>query len=131
MSVLRSLLRRSELRYGLVGLVNTLLGLTVILLLKLIGAGDVSANAFGYACGLLLSFTLNSRWTFAYKGKALPALARFVMVISFSYLLNLATVLMCINLLNIDSYAAQAAGVLPFSVASYLGSRWIAFRQTG
>jgi putative flippase GtrA len=128
MYVLKNLLLRSEVRFGLVGLANTLFGLLVIFSLKWIGFVDVAANALGYACGLLLSFALNSRWTFSFEGRTIPALGRFVLVIMIAYSANLATVLTTINWFGLNSYFAQASGVIPYTIFAYVGSRWFAFR---
>lgn len=66
-------------RFLSVGVANTVVGLLVIYAAKFfLRLGDVPANALGYAVGLLLSFALNSRWTFGYRGTYLPALAKFV-----------------------------------------------------
>lgn len=127
MSVLKNLLDGSVVRYGLVGIVNTLFGLTMIYLAKYIGAGDIVANVFGYSCGLLLSFKLNSKWTFRYQGHLLPAFYGFCAVILASYLLNLTVVLIAIHYMAINGYLAQTIGIIPYTIASYVGFRFLVF----
>ena len=128
MSAATRLLSRSEVRYGLVGIANTLFGLAVIYTLKWFGLGDILANAFGYACGLLLSFKLNSRWTFGFRGREGRAFVKFILVVGISYLTNLLTVMVGIHTFGINGYLAQALGVVPYTVLSYLGSRYFVFR---
>lgn len=124
------MLDRSALRFGVVGVANTLTGLLVIYAAKWLGGlGDVPANLLGYTVGVLLSFTLNSRWSFGYRGRILPAFVRFLAVLGVAYLANLAVVLACLRALRLDSYLAQAAGVVPYTVLFYLGSRLLAFRE--
>ena len=65
------------LRYSLVGLLNTALGLLVIWGLMLAGFGPYSANVAGYAVGLVLSFFLNRAWTFHAQRESWPV-ARFL-----------------------------------------------------
>ena len=116
-------------RYFSVGVLNTFAGLLIIYATKwFFQFGDLAANATGYGIGLLLSFVLNSRWTFAYRGAQGPAFARFLAVTVVAYGMNLLTVVIAIWLLDIYSYVAQALGILPYTVTSYLGSRYIAFR---
>jgi hypothetical protein len=43
-----------------------------------------------------------------------------------AYLLNVATVIGILRL-GINDYLAQAIGVLPYAIFSYLGSRYFAF----
>lgn len=117
----------SVVRYALVGGLNTLIGLLVIYAgLWLFGLGDVAANALGYCIGFLVSFSLNKRWTFRHDGARLPALLRFAAVIASAWLTNLGIVLLLIGA-GLDNYLAQAAGVLPYAIVGYLGSRFLAF----
>ena len=116
-------------RFLSVGMLNMLVGLLVIYALKgLFHAGDVAANAIGYAAGLTTSFTLNSRWTFAYRGRQLPALVKFLLVASVAYGMNLLTVLALIHYAGVNDYLAQALGIPPYVLTSYLASKFIVFR---
>lgn len=118
-------------RFALVGLANTAVGLAVIVGCKaLLGMTDAPANFTGYAIALLLGFTLNQRWTFGYAGNAQSAFARYLLVLGCAYLANLATVMAAIDWLHLNSYLAQAAGIVPYTVTSYLGSRLFAFPAT-
>lgn len=116
-------------KFSLVGLLNTFFGLFIIFLAKWAGLGDIISNLTGYACGILLSFSLNSRWTFNYEGDQLRAFIIFVAITVLAYLVNLATVLLSINLLHINSYLAQSLGVLPYFLISYFGSKHFAFSK--
>jgi len=118
------------IRFLLVGVANTLLGLSVIYAAKwLLRIGDMPANLLGYICALVLSFTLNSSWSFRYDGRILPAMMKFVAVIIMAYLLNLAMVMATIKIFKINSYIAQALGIIPYTLLTYLGSRFIVFRS--
>ena len=123
-----SLANLSSVRFLIVGLANTSVGLLIIYIGKwLIGWDDIVANMVGYSCGLILSFVLNKRWTFRYKGSSGRALFRFVLVILLAYLLNLGLTLAAINDFGINSYVAQALGIVPYTIITYLGSRYFAF----
>ena len=111
-----------------VGALNTGVGLGVIYLAKYaLDAGDVSANALGYAVGLVLSFALNRSWTFGHTGPVHKAAARFAVVIALAYLLNLATVLFSIHALGVNGYVAQALGIVPYTAFTFIASRYWAF----
>ena len=116
-------------RYLIVGVGNTLVGLSVIYACKwLLDMGDIAANITGYAIGLTFSFLINRRWTFEHVGPFLPAAARFIIVIMVAYSSNLFVVLFSIDVLHINSYLAHAIGIGPYLVIGYLGSRYFAFR---
>jgi putative flippase GtrA len=119
------------LRFGFVGLLNTTLGLGVIFAAKaFLGLGDLTANVLGYAAGLLASFALNGRWTFNHHGRALPALGRFGLAFAVAYGLNLVTVFGLRDTIQLNAYAAQALGVVPYTVCFYLTSAYYVFPQT-
>jgi putative flippase GtrA len=115
-------------RFLSVGVLNMLVGLLVIYACKwFFHAGDVSANAIGYGAGLVNSFVLNSRWTFGYRGPQLPAVVKFLAVALVAYAMNLLTVLLLIRY-GVDSYLAQALGIPPYTLTTYLASKFIVFR---
>lgn len=119
-------------RFLVVGVANTLVGLSVIFAAKFFfEARDVLANAIGYAVGICVSFTLNSRWTFAYQGSWAPAVVKFFVATSIAYVANLATVVTAIYLLSLNTYLAQAIGMPVYTVTAYLASRYIVFRKVG
>jgi putative flippase GtrA len=116
-------------RFFSVGMLNMLVGLFVIYACKwFFHVGDAAANAIGYAAGLTTSFTLNSRWTFAYHGPQLPALIKFLLVAAVAYGMNLLTVLVLIHYAGVNGYIAQALGIPPYTLTTYLASKFIVFR---
>lgn len=113
-----------------VGVANTLVALSVIYAAKwLAGVGDLAANAMGYGVGLLASFTLNRRWTFAHRGPQLPALAVFLLVSLVAYGMNVLTVMAAIHQFGINDYVAQALGIPPYTLTSFLASKYLVFRS--
>ena len=120
---------RTPLKFLAVGAANTLVGLLAIYLCKwLLGFNDVAANITGYLTGLCVSFLLNRSWTFRHTGATLSALARFLTVFVLAYLINLATVLVAIHGLAVNTYLAQAMGIAPYTLLFYFGSKYFAFR---
>jgi putative flippase GtrA len=117
------------LRFSVVGLLNTLAGVSLIFWsIAFLELDDVAANALGYGLGLLISFFLNRHWTFRHDGPLTPAFASFLVVQLVAYVLNLVCVLGLIEF-GVGSYSAQAWGVVPYSITSYLGSRYLVFSQ--
>ncbi len=125
-----ALLKSTLGRFSIVGIVNSLLGLLVIFSAKLLGAGDVSANALGYAVGIVVSFTLNRHWTFGARGGAGDAFLRFLLTVAAAYAANLCTVLLLIEGLGVNAYAAQACGVPVYTLCVYAGCRFFVFPQS-
>jgi putative flippase GtrA len=120
---------RQPARFVIVGLANTLCGLTVIYGAKFfLGLGDVAANALGYGVGLTVSFVLNKNWTFGYEGPVTAAVVRYLVVFLIAYAINLAVVVALIDQWAINGYLAQALGVVPYTVSFFLMAKYFAFR---
>lgn len=117
------------LRFGLVGLANTLVGLAVIMALLAAGAGDYAANLCGYGIGLALSFALNRAWTFGVNGAVdWREAAAFLVAVGLSYLANLGVLGAMRGLGFRESLVGQAAAMLAYSACFYVLSRRYVFR---
>ncbi len=80
-------------KFGLVGLINTVIGLAIIMAALAAGLGDYAANALGYGAGLMLSYAINRRWTFAAQTAANPReFAAFAACFALAYGANLAVI---------------------------------------
>jgi putative flippase GtrA len=118
------------IKFGLTGVVNTVIGLGIIFALKgWFAVPDTAANLAGYCVGFAVSVVLNARWTFQYRQALAPVVPGYALVILIAYLANLACVHFCIDVLHINSYLAQAAGVVPYAAITFFLSRRYVFRQ--
>lgn len=123
---------RQILRFILVGGINTLVGVAAILGLRFIaGASDVVANFLGYIVGIVVSFVLNRRFTFADRGPVSSSLLRFVVSVAIAYGANLAVLMTCLRVLDTGSLVAQIASIVVYSVVFFLLAKLFAFRDTG
>ncbi|MFM2449116.1 MAG: hypothetical protein RIS44_1566 [Pseudomonadota bacterium] len=117
-------------RFLLVGLANTALGLSVIYASKYwLSLHDAAANALGYTIGLILSFTLNRRWTFketSNKSLQTRVVLRFLAASLLGYGLNLLAVMLGIHGLHLNAYLAQCVGIPPYTLTVYwLCKTWV------
>ena len=118
------------LRFAVVGVANTLVGLGSIWGLKYFFAvPDVPANFAGYCVGLACSFVLNRSWTFQHRGAVLPALLRFLLVFAVAYAANLGCMLLLRDRFGVDPYWAHLWATVPYTVLFFIGSRSLAFRS--
>jgi putative flippase GtrA len=129
MRVAAAALSSSLVRFLLTGVANTLLGLGIIYALKLARLHDVPANLLGYALGIWISYAMHASWSFSYRGPIHSALPRYVLVTVLAYLSNLAVVSIALYWWQLNGYVAQACGVAPYALVSYLGSRLYVFRR--
>ena len=115
-------------RFGAVGLANTALGLAAIYAcMFFFRVGPEMANMLGYGVGLSLGFWLNKRWTFANPRKIGHTAPRYALVVTLSYLVNLALVSVT-SRNGMDPYVAQLCGVAPYTILCFLGCRFYVFQ---
>jgi putative flippase GtrA len=117
-------------RFGLVGVLNTLFGLFMILaLMYLAGVDYLLANAVGYSCGITLSYFINRSWTFRHKGSMFQSAILWGKVTAVAYAANLGVVVVVHEYFGTEGFASQLFGVVAYSSLSYLGGKFYAFHQ--
>lgn len=118
----------APLRFLLVGLSNTFVGLSTIYLASRFGGlNDWLSNALGYVVGFIWSFAINRRWTFKAQGSVSGHLRRYLLVFVVAYAANLAVLLIARSILGSETFASQICGMATYTVIAYLGSRHFVF----
>ena len=119
-------------RFSAVGLVNTIVGLGIIWESMYLGLGYVKANILGYTVGMIVSFTLNSRWTFSQRTKkgdtkdATYAL-RFLIAFLIAWSANYMVLILFVRSLNLSQYIAQLGAMATYTVVFFLLCRIFVF----
>ncbi len=117
------------LRFGLVGISNTLISyLCFLLFYRVLGMNEYLANALSYLIGLINSFVWNKLWTFRSRGFRLAELGLFVIVFALSYGLQLAAYRL-LRIAGLRAELVQALGVIVYTGAGFLGNKYLTFRK--
>jgi putative flippase GtrA len=120
----------AAIRFAVVGVSNTLIGLLVIYLAwRGWGWPDWAANSLGYAVGIVWSFALNRRWTFRARGSVSRSFMRFLLVCGVAFTANLVVMLSCRRALGDASFAPHLIGACVYTAISFTGSQFFAFRE--
>ncbi len=121
-------LAQQAVRFGIVGVINTLVGLAVIFaLMDWFGITPIVANASGYAVGLLCSFVLNRNWTFSDQASGQPV-GRFLFAFAVAYSLNAITVVVTLRTGAVQPGIAQLFGMATYTTIFFLLSKIFVFR---
>jgi putative flippase GtrA len=119
------------LRFVLVGLANSAVGLLIMVLCgEWLGWSPYAANAAGYAAGLAFGFALNRGWTFGDGRRATVTAPRYVLAFGVSYGLNLAVLATGLRLLALPAVLAQAVALATYSLVFFLMCRYFVFSPT-
>lgn len=119
-------LGRQALRYGVVGIGNTVVGYALILMLHAAGFSALLANVVGFGTGLVMSYLANRAWTFGRSGLGARDVPAYAALVGASFLLNYLALLALLHL-GLPFPAAQAVGMALYSITLFLGLRHVVF----
>jgi putative flippase GtrA len=119
------------LKYGIVGVCNTLITAVVIwILMKCTPATDVEANAVGYIAGLINSFVLNKKWTFHSKGRWTSGAVKFLVVFAVCYMIQLGFLVFILEpYLDIDPFYKQLLAMGLYTVINFIMNKFYTFNH--
>ena len=125
----RRLIRMSEqlIRYLSVGVINTLVGLSIIWGLMLLGVDPVTANACGYAVGLVVAFILNRAWTFRVEAE-FGQIVRYLLAFMVAYGINVVILNVCLQLFGGQGFLEQLPAMAAYTLSFYLLCKYYVFR---
>jgi putative flippase GtrA len=127
--ILRVPLILQFVKFGIVGVSNTLISFAVFtLLLKAFGVWYVAASGIGFAVGAVNGFLWNRAWTFrGHVGDALTPVRWFV-VQSCGLLVNLGLVYLFVDGVGFGELTGQAATIVIVTVLTFFANRAWTFK---
>jgi putative flippase GtrA len=127
--ILRMPLVMQFVKFGVVGVSNTLIFFAVYtLLLKVFGVWYVAASGIGFAVGAVNGFLWNRAWTFrGHVGDALTPVRWFVVQTS-GLLANLGLVYLFVDGVGLGELEGQAVTIAIVTVVTFLANRAWTFK---
>ena len=113
--------------YNAVGIVNTVVGFGLILFLMLLGVSPVLSNIVGYGVGAILSYYLNSKYTFDMKARSANQGVKFFAILFLAYGLNMLTLQWMLD--SINPYIAQGMAAFVYSLSAFLMAKFFIFKN--
>lgn len=125
----RALVLVQFVKFGIVGVSNTLLTLAVYtVLLKVFGVWYLAASAIGFAIGAVNGFLLNRRWTFrGHVGDALTPV-RWGIVQTCGLGVNEGLLYVFVHDASVDKLLAQVCATAVVTVSTFFVNRAWTFR---
>ena len=131
-----SLIDKTLIKFILVGILNTLLGMAIMFgLYNLAGASYWVSSAANYILVSIFSFVMNKKFTFQHQGQVARSGIRFAVNIAVCYLLAYGIAKPCALALladagqTIQENVAMLIGMCLFTGMNYLGQRWFVFKE--
>ena len=115
-------------KFGIVGVLNTLLTLVVYAVLLKLGVWYLAASAIGFVAGATNGFLLNRRWTFKeHVGDALTPV-RWAIVQSCGLGINEGLLYLLVHDAQLDKLLAQVCATAVVTVTTFFVNRAWTFR---
>ncbi len=117
------------IKYGIVGVVNTLLTLFIIWVMrKFFQAPLVVANATGYTIGFVNSFVLNRKWTFSGHSNWKKEFLKFFTAFFVCYLIQLGFVLILEKYTVLKEEYITLMGMVVYTGINFLLNKYYTFK---
>ena len=132
--MIRRFFSRRFVKFIFVGLLNSIVGtFTMFFLYNYGGIGYWASTAIAYLIGSIISYILNKKYTFEYKGNGIGSIFRFAINIMACYLIAYSLAKPIIAKLLLDSpdwikdNVSMMVGLALFTVLNYIGQNLFVF----
>lgn len=116
--------------YCLVGVLNTFVGFGIIFALTFLGILPELANFLGYCMGIICSFFLNNKITFAKNNvKKSQGLLKFSFSMGVAYLLNLLVLFLSYRFFGLNVYFSQILAGVSYTLCGFVLSKSFVWRE--
>ncbi len=119
---------RQFVRFNIVGVLNTLLTYGIYSGLVYLGVHHLAAVVIEYAFGIVFSYLLNKRFTFAVRGGGSGMFGRMLLAYIPTLLLNALLLWLLVDRLHWNKYVGQAVALGFVSVLSFIAQKVFVFR---
>ncbi len=120
---------RQEIRFVIVGLLNTLVGYGIYALLVFIGLNYLISNTVATIIGVIHSYIWNRLYTFKSNNNVKKEIPKFISVYLISYIIGMITLYVFKDIFNISPYIAGLLNLVITTLISFFGHKYFSFRR--
>lgn len=118
------------LKFGLVGIANTLITIISYVILVKLGMNYLVANTLSYSIGVANSYYRNKNWVFQSNGKDLSIFIKFLTVNLIVFAFNTLSLFILVAKFSINEFIAQIFAIgIGMMINFFLNKMWT-FSQT-
>ena len=118
------------LRFITVGILNTVLGYTIIFaLMYLMGFNPEISNLIGYAVALIVSYFLNRKYTFKSTQKRNAEAAKFIVDFLIAYAINFLVLIILFRFFHMNAALSQMFAGICYVSVSYALNKFYVFKR--
>ena len=118
------------IKFGLVGVLNTLINWIIFALLNFVGVYYIVANVIAYAIATANSYIWNSKWVFKYNGKdKKETTAKFIILNLIGLALNTAILYFLVDILSLNKLVGLVITTAIVMIINYIVNKIWVFKE--
>lgn len=117
------------LKFGLVGILNTIITIIIFNILRVIGMNMIIANSIGYICGMINSYFWNNKWVFKSNSKDIITIGKFIVVNVITMFINNFILILLVRNMGINEVISQGAALVLTIVINFVGNKLWTFNK--
>lgn len=117
------------LRFGLVGILNTIVGYGTYYIFVKLNINYVLSSLMSQIIGVTHSYFWNKYFTFKSKSKSLLEIYRFISVYVFTFLINIGILSFLIEKIYIGKEEAGFIAMMAVTILSFIGHKFWSFNK--
>lgn len=117
------------IRFGIVGVINTIVGYGVYFILLRFKVFYVASLLISHIIGVTNSYFWNKYFTFKSSQKSFKEVARFVSVYAVTFAVNLVILMVMVEKIKLGKDIAQLIALFVVTAISFLGHKFWSFSQ--
>lgn len=117
------------LKFGLVGILNTIITIIIFNVLRVIGMNMIIANSIGYICGMINSYFWNNKWVFKSNSKDMITIGKFIVVNVITMFINNFILILLVQNMGINEVISQGAALVLTIVINFVGNKLWTFNE--
>ena len=117
------------IKFGLVGVLNTVITIIVFNLLRTIGVDMIVANIIGFISGMINSYFWNNRWVFKSNSKDINTICKFVVVNLIVMAINTMILILLAEKIGINEIMAQVMALTITTAINFIGNKFWTFNK--
>ena len=118
------------IKFGLVGVLNTLINWIIFAVLNFVGVYYIIANVIAYVIATINSYIWNSRWVFKYKGEDnKETTTKFILLNLAGLALNTMILYLLVDLIGLNKLIALVITTVIVMVINYIVNKIWVFKE--
>lgn len=119
----------SIIKFGIIGISNTLINWIIFFLLNLVEVNYILANIIAYSLATINSYIWNSKWVFKYNNEKLVSSLKFIIVNLVGLILNTIILFILVDMFNINKIISLVMATGVVMIINYISNRLWVFKQ--